>query len=141
MSTAQEASSGRKAGYLVGIVLNAILLYLVNGWPGWDAVPFLTDETTQVLGWVNASIIAGVVSNAIYLIADPPRLKAFGDLLVTGIGLCAVIAIWQVYPFDFSDDGSVPWDLIARTVLVVSIVGSVIAMIVALVRIVTGRRE
>ena len=140
MSTAQEASSGRKAGYLVGIVLNAILLYLVNGWPGWDAVPFLTDETTQVLGWVNASIIAGVVSNAIYLVADPPRLKAFGELLVTGIGLYALITIWQVYPFDFPDDGSVPWDLIARTVLVVSIVGSVIAMIVALVRIVTGRR-
>ncbi|MBS9372790.1 hypothetical protein [Rhodococcus sp. B50] len=139
MSAPERSSVGRRTGYLVGIVVNAVLLYLINGRPGWDEVPFLTADTTRVLGWVNASILAGVVTNAVYLVADPPRWKALGDLVVNAIGLYALVRIWQVFPFDFPDDGSVPWDLIARTVLVVAIVGTIIAMIVAVVRLVTGR--
>ncbi|MCD2109914.1 MULTISPECIES: hypothetical protein [Rhodococcus] len=141
MSAPERSSVGRRAGYLVAIVVDAVLLYLINGWPGWDVVPLLTEDTTRVLGWVNASIIAGVVTNAVYLVSDPPRLKALGDLVVNGIGLYALVRIWQVFPFDFPDDGSVPWDLIARTVLVVAIFGTIIALIVAVVRLVTGRRR
>lgn len=141
MSVPERSSVGRRAGYLVGIVVDAVLLYLINGWPGWDEVPFLTEDTTRVLGWVNASIIAGVVTNAVYLVADPPRSKALGDLVVNSIGLYALVRIWQVFPFDFPDDGSVPWDLIARTVLVVAIAGTIIALIVAVVRLLTGRRR
>jgi hypothetical protein len=35
------------------------MLYLVNGRPGWDAVPFLTGDTTRVLVLVNPSRLPG----------------------------------------------------------------------------------
>ncbi|MEU5840232.1 hypothetical protein [Rhodococcus sp. NPDC047139] len=138
MVTKRNASPGRKVGYSIGIAVDAVLLYLVNGWPGWEAVPFLTEDTTRVLGWVNASFIAGIVTNALYLVVDPPRLKAVGDLVVAGIGLSGLVRIWQVFPFAFPDE-SVPWDLIARSLLAVAMFATIVALIVAVVRFVTGR--
>ncbi|MEE2033721.1 hypothetical protein [Rhodococcus chondri] len=139
--TSQRKVAGRRAGYLVSIIVNSVLLYAINSWPGWDAVPFLTDDTTRVLGWVNASVVVSLVANCIYLLADPPRLKALGDLAINGVGLSALVRIWEVFPFDFTDESTIPWTLIARTVLVVSIIGTIIGIIVALVRLVTGGRE
>jgi hypothetical protein len=63
----------RKAGYGIGAAVNALLLGAVNQWPGWDAVPFLTQDTTFVLGWVNASIVVALAANLLYAVADPPR--------------------------------------------------------------------
>ena len=52
--------TSRRPGYVAGIAVNAVLLWLVHGWPGWEVVPFLTDETPRVLGWVTASLVVGV---------------------------------------------------------------------------------
>ena len=41
--------SARRAGYLIGALLNGALLWLVNVSPGWQAVPFLTQEFDGVL--------------------------------------------------------------------------------------------
>ncbi|MFZ2529198.1 MAG: hypothetical protein WAX14_16335 [Rhodococcus sp. (in: high G+C Gram-positive bacteria)] len=142
MGDAQNATTARRrAGYVVAIVVNAVLLYAINGWPGWDAVPFLTDDTTVVLGWVNASIVVSIIANAVFLVADPPRLRAFGELATSAVGLYALTRMWQVFPFDFGAAGSVPWTTIVRVVLGVGIVGTIIAVLVSLVQVVTGRRR
>jgi hypothetical protein len=60
----------RQIGYVVTAVCDATQLYLVNVWPGWQAVSFLTEETRQVLGLVNLSLAAGLVANLIYLAQD-----------------------------------------------------------------------
>ena len=48
----------------------------------------------RVVGWVNVSIIVGVVVNVLYLVRDPVWLKAAGDLLPTGVGIAAMLRIW-----------------------------------------------
>lgn len=142
MTDAKTASAGgRRAGYAVAILVNAILLYAINGWPGWEAVPFLTDDTTRVLGWVNASIVVNIVANAVYLVVDPPRLRAFGELVTSVVALYALTRIWQVFPFDFGADDTVPWTTVARVVLVVAIVGTILAVLVSLVQVATGRKR
>ena len=35
-------TQGRRAGYVVGAVVNAAILYAVNRWPGWETVGFLS---------------------------------------------------------------------------------------------------
>ena len=125
----------RRSGYVVAAAVNALLLYLVNARPGWDAVPFLTEDTTLVLGAVNASMTAGLLANLLYLIADPRRLRAFGDAVTTAIGLYATVRVWQVFPFDVTDG----WTTVLRVLLVVGIAGSGIAIVSALVRLATGR--
>ena len=133
----RPSPASRRAGYLVAAGINGLFLYLVNRRPGWESVPFLTDETEQVLGLVNASITAGLVANLVYLFVDPPRLRSFGDLVTTGIGLAAMVRIWQVFPFSF-DEGGFPWETVFRWVLGLGIVGSVIGIVAALVTLVRG---
>lgn len=135
----RPSATARRTGYLISAAVNAVLLYLVNERPGWEAVPFLTAQTPQVLDLVNLSMIVGLVANLVYLFRDPPRLRALGDLVTTGIGLAAMVKIWQVFPFSFEDDG-IPWEMVFRVALAVGIVGSAIGMVTALVALVRGRR-
>ena len=95
----------RRFGYLVGALVNAVALYLVNVRPGWDVVPFLTPQTEEVLPWVNASIVAGLVANVLYLVYDARWFRALGDMVTTGLSMVAMIRIWDVFPFAFSTAG------------------------------------
>ena len=119
----------RRTGYVFAVGINAAVLYAIQSWPGWQEVPFLTARTEQVLGWVAASLIAGLGANAAYLLTDPPWLKSLGDLVITGIGLVAIIRVWQVFPFDFGD-ASFDWALLMRILLGIAFFGSIAAMIV-----------
>lgn len=116
----------RRVGYAMAILINAAMLYAINRWPGWTAVPFLTADTPRVLGWVNASIVAGMATNFAYLANDAPWFKAFGDLITTVVGLCALESIWRVFPIAAND----PWPLLARIVLVVAVIGTLIGLAV-----------
>ena len=122
----------RRFGYVMGALVNALLLYLINRNPGWDAVPFLTSDTTQVLGLVNASIAVSLAANVVYLVADPTWLKALGDLVTTAVGVFAMVRIWQVWPVDLPD-GSF-WAVIARALVAVGIVGGCIGIVASVVR-------
>ncbi|MGW7680154.1 hypothetical protein ACWGID_05405 [Kribbella sp. NPDC054772] len=138
--TNHRASPGtRRTGYVIAILINTAVLFAIYSWPGWQTVPFLTAETTAVLGWVTASLIAGLVANVCYLVTDPPWLKSLGDVGITGIGLVAVVRVWQVFPFDFGDS-SFDWTLLLRIMLAVGFFGSIVALIVQLVSFGRARR-
>ncbi|MER7244880.1 hypothetical protein [Kribbella sp. NPDC000426] len=128
----RPSSATRRTGYAAAIVVNAAMLYAIHSWPGWQQVPFLTASTTQVLGWVTATLIAGLAGNLVYLWSDPPWLKSLGDLVITGIGLVAIIRVWQVFPFDFGT-ASFDWAVLVRIALAVGFFGSIAAMIVQVV--------
>jgi hypothetical protein len=128
--------AARRVGYLVAIGLNAAVLWLANVAPGWDALPFLTPETDLVMPFVNASLVAGVAANAVYMAADPRWLKALGDLVTTTVGIVAMVQIWQVFPFDFGD-AAFDWALLVRWVLGIGIAGSAIGILVNLVSLVS----
>lgn len=128
----RPTAAARRFGYLVAVLLNAAMLYLVNVWPGWEVLPFLTGRTSLVIGFVNASIVANLVANVLYLARDPAWLKALGDLATTAVGVVALVRIWQVFPFDFGTT-TFDWALVVRVVLVVAIVGSGIGIAAALV--------
>ena len=114
---------------LVGIVVSAALLLVLNGEPGWQALPFLTSDTSQVIGLVNLSLAVSLAVNVVYLFYDPPWLKSLGDLVTSGIGLAVAIRIWQVFPFAFHGS-SAWWSTAIRVLLVIAIVGSAISIVV-----------
>jgi hypothetical protein len=128
-SARRPSAGARRAGYALAIVFSTALLVILNGPPGWQALPFLTSDTTQVLGLVNLCLAAGIAANLVYLAYDPPWLKSLGDLATTGIGLATAIRIWQVFPFDLSSG----WTAAVRALLVVAIAGSCIALVVQIV--------
>ena len=133
----RHSRSTRRLGYAVAVLVNAAVLYGANRWPGWEEIPFLTDDTAQVMDWVNASILTNLVANVLYFVADPPRVRALGDVVTTSVGVVAMVRIWQVFPFDVDSDSS-GWGLVLRVLLVVGIVGSVIGIVAGLVRLVSS---
>ncbi|PRX44300.1 hypothetical protein B0I33_112178 [Prauserella shujinwangii] len=137
-----RAVSARRSGYLVAALLSGALLYAAHAWPGWAAVPFLTERTDEVLGLVTATLVAGIAANVAYLVRDPRWLRSLGDIVTTSIGLAALVRIWAVFPFDFGDP-DVGWALVARVVLGFAVVGSAIGIAVSLVCLVraAGHRE
>ncbi|CAN5199260.1 hypothetical protein BH09ACT6_BH09ACT6_04680 [soil metagenome] len=128
----RAGSAGRRAGYLVAAVINCVFLYLVNVWPTWLAVPFLTESTREILPLLNASFIVAVGVNLIDFVFDRAWLKALGDLVGAIIGLLVSVRLWLVFPFDFGAS-AVDWVTVARIALIAAIAGSAIAIIVQLV--------
>jgi hypothetical protein len=138
--TTEPTTSGRSAqqrrfGYVVAALVNALLLYLVNVWPGWQAVPFLTDGVNDVLAVVNLSLTAGVVVNLVYLVYDPAWVTAAGQVVLSAIALAVAIRLLQVFPFDFSAY-AVDWELVTRVVLGFAVFGSAVGVVASVVRLV-----
>jgi len=129
---AQRSRGAKRGGNLVSILINAALLILLNVAPGWQAVPFLTSATAQVIGLVNLTLWAGIVANAVYFVAEPRWLRAAGDLVTLTISLITTIRILEVFPFAFN--GSMAfWSAVVRVLLVIGIVGSGIGILYSLV--------
>ncbi|MET8997606.1 hypothetical protein [Amycolatopsis sp. NPDC004169] len=129
----------RLAGYLAGVVVNGVLLALINGQPGWVAVPFLTAGFSSVLGAVDLALVTGLVTGFLHLWHDPERLVIVDGFVTTGAGLVALVRIWLVFPLDF---GATPvdWAAVARGVLAIGIAGSVLGLISGLVDLVRAGR-
>lgn len=127
----------RRSGYVGTIVVDAILLLLINRWPGWAVLPFLTAGMSQVLPWINASLLVGMAFAAVSVLADPPWLRALGTLATAVIGLGGVVRMWQVFPFDFTGS-AVDWTGVVRILLVLGIIGAGIGVVAALVALVVA---
>jgi len=119
--------ASRRAGYVSGALINAVLLWLIHVWPGWDAVPFLTADFETVLWLINLSLVVTIALNLLYLIRDPRWLTAAGAVVTTAIGLAAAIRMLQVFPFDLGDSGF--WPVVFRVLLWVAIVGATIGLV------------
>ena len=88
-----RSAGARRAGHCLAVGFSAAFLFVLSGWPGWQAVPFLTSDTGQVLWLVSLWLAAGIAADVAYLAYDPPLLNSLGDLLTTRIGLAAAIRI------------------------------------------------
>ena len=130
----RPSAAARRVGYVIAMLVNAAMLYGVNRWPGWDAVPFLTTDTERVLAFVNASILVSLAANALYVVRDPRWVRALGDAVVAAVAVASSVRVWQVFPFDVSSG----WELVLRILLGTAIAGSAIAVLVGLVGFVRG---
>ncbi len=136
----RPAPAARRAGYVIAVVVNVVLLWLVDVSPGWQAVPFLTPETEQVIGLVTLSLVVSIVVNLVYLATDPPGLRAAGEVVTALVAVAVAVRVWQVFPFDVSDG----WRLAFRVLLAVGIAGGVIgalSQVVTMVRLGALPRE
>ncbi len=120
--------TGRRAGYVIGFVVNLVLLGIVQNILGWGWLPFLTDEFATVVPWISFSLIVSMAMNAVYLVDDRPDTRSFGNIGLNLISLVATYQIWQVFPFDFSMY-AFDWDPVTRILLVLAMVGSAVAIV------------
>jgi len=132
--TGRPGPVARRAGYLIAVVVNGVVWYVVNVHPTWHAVRFLTADTRAVLPLFNFSLVATIVANLVYVAYDPRWMTAAGGVVTTTIGLAVLVRLLRVFPFDFP--AQPPWALIARILLVFAIVGAAIGLLVEFGRLV-----
>ena len=121
-----------RGGNVGSALVNAAMLWGINIWPGWQVLPFLTSDMTRVLGIINASLTAGIVVNLVFVVIRNRGMMALANLVVLGIGLAAVLRLWEVFPFDFGYSWS-GWPVVVRVLLVLGIAGSIIGALVEIV--------
>lgn len=129
MSPARPSVAARRIGYVFAAAVLAAIWSMVNVWPGWEVVPFLTQRTGDVVWTVNLSLLAGLIANLVYVAYDHVWFKALGDLVTSAIGLVPAVLLWRVFPFDFSGY-SFDWAIVVRVVVMVGIVGGILAVLV-----------
>jgi len=135
IDTRTTSPAARRGGYVVSVVLNVVLLYVINVGPGWQQLPFLTAAFADVLAVVNLSMIATLVVNVVQIFHDSQRFVALGQLLLSAIALVVAIRLLEVWPFDFSAY-SFNWDALTRVLLWIAVVGSIAGMIASVVQVV-----
>jgi hypothetical protein len=132
-STIPARTAGRRAGYLVAIVVNCLFLWLANHLLEWGWPRFLTEDFGQVLPYVNASLLITLAVNLLWLAFDPPWFKSFAQIGINLVAILVGIKFYEVFPFDFTGYAPI-WENLARVVIALTIVGSGIGALVETVR-------
>jgi hypothetical protein len=110
-------------GYLVAVIVNSAMLFLVNIRPGWRELPFLTEDFVSLVWLINLSMLSSAVVNMVYLRYDPAWFKSLCQVGISAIALTVAIRVLQVFPFDFSQY-SFNWAALARLLLALAVFGS-----------------
>ena len=133
MPAVAKRRTAHRWGYGLSALVNLVLAWAVNVWPGWEAVPFLDDATTEVLPLVNLSLLIGFVTNLVYMVFDARWFKALGHILTSLVSIAVLVRTLRVFPFDFGDSAST-WEPITRGLLIFLIVASILGLVTYVVQ-------
>jgi hypothetical protein len=86
-----------------------------------------------VLPLLQLSLLATIAVNLVYLWYDPPAFRSIMQIGLSAIAVAVALRVYNVYPFDFSQYGPA-WDVAARVLLILAIVGTIIGIVVEIVR-------
>ncbi|MGH8871212.1 MAG: hypothetical protein ACRDWS_04480 [Acidimicrobiia bacterium] len=133
--TTMAPTVARHAGYIVAIVVNALMIIFANNILDWARLPFLTEDFDGLLWLIDISLGAGIVVNLVYTFHDPAWFKALTQIGLNLIALFLTIRTSQVFPFDFSEY-RFDWEPLTRFILVMVGIGTLIGIVVEIVKLV-----
>lgn len=125
-----------RLGFAISIAINGAMLWVAHQLLDWQWPAFLTDEFADVLPLVSASLVVSMAVNAVYLALDRRWVRPLGDLVTAVVAVVVTIRVLDVFPFDFSAYAT-DWTWLARTTLIVGLVGALIAALVNGVKLIT----
>ena len=120
--------STRRSGYVVAVVVNAAMIFVVLNLLDWGVPPFLTEQFTLLVPLIVLSLVASMAANSAYLLYDPPWFKSPCQVGISVISLAVAIRMFQVFPFDFTGYGD-EWTSVTRIVVVVAMAGSALSVL------------
>lgn len=135
------SAAARQTGYAIAAGLNAVMLWVVSQLLEWGWPTFLTADFEEVLPIIQLSFVASIAANLAHMFYDPPWFKSAGQVVVSAIGLVAVLRILSVFPFDFTGY-DLPWITISRAILWIAVFGTSIGVIAESAKLIRyGMRE
>ena len=70
--------SAKRAGYVIAIVVNLVMLFVVQNILEWGWLPFLTEEFAEVVPWISFSLIVSIAANLVYQMDDQSDCQVLG---------------------------------------------------------------
>ncbi|UCG40036.1 MAG: hypothetical protein JSV07_06045 [Acidimicrobiia bacterium] len=121
----------RVFGDFIAILVNLVVLWIVRNLLAWGWFGWLTEDFSEVVPLIRLQILVTVGTHIVFVIYDPRWMRSWGEVVTGAFGLVAAVALWRVFPFAFD---ATLWTNIARFAIAVGIVGTVIGMLVNLVK-------
>jgi hypothetical protein len=121
----------RRIGHAAAAVGLAVALFIVAGLGDWLTISFITSNVSEVLPWIEGSLVVAVAVHVILIAHDPRWFVALGESVTSAVNAGVSYEILRVFPFDFSRYAW-DWDTIVRVLLIIGVVCGVLAAIVNL---------
>jgi len=124
----------------------------VNGVIVWTKTPFFTDNISQWLPILTATLIFSILAHIVMIIFDRYTLRRILLFVIDALGLATVVTLISVFPFDFTivpnDVAAVGSQIGVTVVLICIAIGLGISLLVRIIkglvhlgRITPGNRE
>ena len=123
----------RMSDYIFAVIFNIAFLVVVNKVPDWNIL-FITDSFADILWAVNTSLAVSLAGNLILIFFHPRFLHHLFNAVFAAFGILATSVILSVFPFDFSQVAGEWLNTVVRIALIIGIVGSVISVVVNIVK-------
>lgn len=123
------------ADYVIVIIVNIILLFVVNKLPSWN-ISWLKDSVIGVIILFELSYVVQILGYMILIINDRHLLKQIVKILQNAASLFPMYVLYVLFPFDFSRINAPAWtDMLVRIFIILSMIGLIIAIVVEIVKI------
>jgi hypothetical protein len=126
-----------KFGYIIAIIVNVILLYVIHHLLEWN-VFFVTERFSEVLWALDLSLQATILANLLFLVYDAAWFKHLAQIILNLLSILATFLLYWVFPFDF---GLAWWNQLVKFALLLAIVAMGIAIIVEFFKLILPQHE
>jgi hypothetical protein len=126
--------------FVASVVANLIGIAIINTAIIWRQYTkgVILESWIEILWAANLSMIVQIVGNLLLAIYRPARMYSLLQAIFTGVGLVSVVVFYHVFPLDFSQIVGSWLNTLLKAVLIIAMAGLSIAIVVNLVRVVTG---
>lgn len=130
-----ETGSPKKAEHIANIIFNLIFLWILSRVPYWD-IPFLGDDYMVVLLVMKINCWVQIAANIVLLVLFILPLRYLVKLIAEAAGLAALMVLYYLYPFDFSNYHNMGWlDKVLPILFIIAMVISAIKIVTYAIKI------
>ena len=127
-----EEKDVSKSEFIVAIIGNIIILYIVNNLLSWN-LSFITSSFQDVLWIFNISICATIIVNIIFLAFHPGWFRSLVKIILNILSFLVCYYLYTIFPFIFSQAA---YTIILKIILIFGMVALIIAILVEVLRLI-----
>jgi hypothetical protein len=92
-----KEKSVKRSEYIIAIIVNLILLYIVNNILNWN-LSFISPTFNQILWALNLAIGVSIVGNILFILYNPTWFRHLIKTVMNFFGLIAVYILYKIFP-------------------------------------------
>jgi hypothetical protein len=133
----KEKNTSEFVGSIIGSIIGLAIINSVALWRPWTHGVVL-ESWNSILWAANFSLMTQIAGNLILAFYRPARLYSIINVIIAAAGFLSVSVFFAVFPLDFSLVIADWFNTLVRVAVVIGMFGTLIALIVHLVRAILG---